>query len=142
VIKCYTAINRIEIGNNVFTGKKITITDNSHGKSTFEMLSFPPAIRQLYSEGPVVAGQMGMTLAALNGILSLSLAWITTKVPLFSGLIAQENYSKLDYIFNKTLKQSSLINLGGITSGYCLLTIAGLPWAYYIFRTKKTEWHT
>lgn len=49
-----TAINRIEIGNNVLTGKKITITDNSHGKSTFEMLSFPPAIRQLYSEGPVI----------------------------------------------------------------------------------------
>jgi len=66
------------------------------------------------TEGAVVAGQMGMTLAALNGILSISLAWITTKVPLFSGLIAQNEYSKLDLIFNKTLKQSVLINLGAL----------------------------
>lgn len=64
--------------------------------------------------GPVVAGQMGMTLAALNGILAISFAWITTKVPLFSGLIAQRDYFKLDFIFNKTLKQSALINFGAL----------------------------
>ena len=181
------------------------------------------------TEGAVVAGQMGMTLAALNGILSLSLAWITTKVPLFSGLIAQKEYTQLDYIFNKTLKQSSLINFGslafmaiviflirffnieisgkplgnrfldyiplffmmipvflnqfvaawatylrchkkepfliisivggflclsstvllgkyfgviGVTSGYFFISIFLFPWAYYIFKTKKLEWHT
>ena len=66
------------------------------------------------TEGAVVAGQMGMTLAALNGIQSLSLAWITTKVPLFSGLIAQKAYKQLDNIFNKTLKQSVLINFGAL----------------------------
>ncbi len=66
------------------------------------------------TEGAVVAGQMGMTLAALGGIQSLSIAWITTKVPLFSGLIAQKEYSKLDNAFNKTLSQSALINLAGL----------------------------
>ena len=66
------------------------------------------------TEGAVVAGQMGMTLAALNGILSLSLAWISTKVPLFSGLIAQKKFSQLDNIFNKTLKQSVLINFAAL----------------------------
>lgn len=49
-----TAINKIEIGNNVLTGKKITITDNVHGKSTYELLICPPANRPLYSEGPVI----------------------------------------------------------------------------------------
>jgi O-antigen/teichoic acid export membrane protein len=180
------------------------------------------------TEGAIVAGQMGMTLAALNGIQSLSLAWISTKVPLFSGLIAQKEYNKLDNIFNKTLKQSALINFAGlaflmlviyliryfsieisgkslgnrflnylplflmmipiflnqiitswatylrchkkepylinsiiggilcalstvllgkyfgiigVTSGYCILTILLLPWGYYIFKTKKSEWH-
>ena len=180
------------------------------------------------TEGAVVAGQMGMTLAALNGILSLSFAWITTKVPLFSGLIAQKEYIQLDHIFNKTLKQSALINFGalafmavviflirffnieisgkplgnrflnyipmflmmvpvflnqlvaswatylrchkkepflinslvggilcslstvllgkyfgviGITTGYCLIIVSMFPWAYYIFKTKKLEWH-
>jgi acetyltransferase-like isoleucine patch superfamily enzyme len=49
-----TAINRIEIGDFVLTGKKITITDNAHGKSNFKLLSLPPAVRPLYSEGPVI----------------------------------------------------------------------------------------
>lgn len=180
------------------------------------------------TEGPIVAGQMGMTLAALNGILSLSLAWITTKIPLFSGLIAQKEYVKLDNIFYRTLYQSVLINFAalifmslglflirffnieisgkllgnrflpylptflmmipvftgqfvsswaiylrchkeepfliislaggilcsistillgkyfgviGITTGYCLIMISLFPWVYYIFKTKKLEWH-
>ena len=174
--------------------------------------------------GAIVAGQMGMTLAALNGIFSLSFSWMSTKVPLYSGLIAQKKYYELDYVFNKTLKQSSFINglglgilfflifglryfnitlgnrflpylpllmmmlpvflnqfisswatylrchkqepflipsivgsitcslstiiLGkyfgvvGMTMGYCILTIfVGFIWGYYIFRTKKREWH-
>jgi len=49
-----TAINRIEIGNNVLTGKKITITDNSHGRITLDILGIPPIQRSLYSEGPVI----------------------------------------------------------------------------------------
>ena len=49
-----TAINRIEIGNNVLTGKKITITDNSHGKNNLELLSLAPLNRPLYSDGPVI----------------------------------------------------------------------------------------
>jgi O-antigen/teichoic acid export membrane protein len=180
------------------------------------------------TEGAVVAGQMGMTLAALNGILSLSLAWITTKIPLFSGLIAQKEYKQLDFTFNKTLKQSAFINFSalcflmmvvfivrsfniqvsgkslgdrflnylpmffmmvpifvnqfvagwatylrchkkepflinsivsgilcalstvllgkyfgvmGVTAGYCTITLVMLPWGYYIFKTKKAEWH-
>ena len=64
------------------------------------------------TEGAIVAGQMGMTLAALNGIQAMSLSWISTKIPLFSGLIAQKNYLQLDAIFNRTLKQSVSINGG------------------------------
>jgi O-antigen/teichoic acid export membrane protein len=63
------------------------------------------------TEGPQVAGQMGLTLAALNGILSLSLAWINTKVPLFSSLIAKKNYIELDANFKLALKQSLGINI-------------------------------
>lgn len=49
-----TAINSIRIGNNVLIGKKITITDNSHGKCVFEELSIPPRDRPMYSPGPVI----------------------------------------------------------------------------------------
>lgn len=51
-----TAINRIEIGNNVLTGKKITITDNAHGESNIKSISIPPLLRPLHSSGPVFIG--------------------------------------------------------------------------------------
>lgn len=49
-----TAINRVEIGNNVLTGKRITISDNSHGDSELKFLTIPPAHRPLVSKGPVI----------------------------------------------------------------------------------------
>lgn len=61
------------------------------------------------TEGAVIAGQMGMTLTALNAIQSFSMSWLNTKVPLYSGLIARKEYGQLDGIFKKTLKQMSFI---------------------------------
>jgi acetyltransferase-like isoleucine patch superfamily enzyme len=49
-----TAINKIEIGNNVLMGKKITISDNAHGKAEFKLLSTAPKYRPLFSKGPVI----------------------------------------------------------------------------------------
>jgi acetyltransferase-like isoleucine patch superfamily enzyme len=48
-----TANIRIEIGNNVLTGKKITVTDNAHGKSEIELLATPPNQRSLFTKGIV-----------------------------------------------------------------------------------------
>lgn len=61
------------------------------------------------TEGPIVAGQMGMSLAVFGGISGLTMSWINTKVPLFSSLIAKKNFSDLDNIFNKSTIQSFLI---------------------------------
>lgn len=50
-----TAINRIEIGNGVLTGKFVTITDNSHGMPGDESdCDISPIGRIAYSKGPVV----------------------------------------------------------------------------------------
>lgn len=62
------------------------------------------------TEGAKVAGQMGMTLQVLNGIMALSMSWITTKIPLFSNFIARKQYDELDVSFNKTLKSLLLVN--------------------------------
>lgn len=51
-----TAINRIVIGNGVLTGKKVLITDNSHGEVTREMMDVVPLERQVVSKGEVVIG--------------------------------------------------------------------------------------
>jgi O-antigen/teichoic acid export membrane protein len=180
------------------------------------------------TEGPVVAGQMGMTLAILNAILMFTLSWVSTKVPVFSGLIAKKEYADLDRLFNKTLLQSTVLNvialsvfflliflvryfdvkigfksfgdrflpflpmffmmipillnhviaawatylrchkkepmlvqslvlgmlcsfstifLGkrfgaiGMTSGFMILTLIGFVWTYFIFKSKKRQWH-
>lgn len=71
-----TAINQIEIGNNVLMGKKITITDNSHGASKLELLSLSPAARPLYSAGPVIIE---------DGV------WIGDKVTILSNVRIGEN---------------------------------------------------
>ena len=49
-----TAINKVSIGNNVLTGRWVTITDNSHGQFSSTELQVSPEERKLYSKGPVV----------------------------------------------------------------------------------------
>lgn len=63
------------------------------------------------TDGPVVAGQMGMTLQVLNGIQAFSISWISTKVPLMSGLIELRKYEELDISFNRTIKQMMFVCL-------------------------------
>lgn len=75
------------------------------------------------TEGALIAGQMGMTLAVLNGITSLSMSWMSTKVPLYSNLIALKKYLKLDSIFNKTLKQSTFINASALIFMFMIIFI-------------------
>lgn len=61
------------------------------------------------TDGAKVAGQMGMTMTALNAAQALTLAWINTKVPKLSGYIAQKQYYELDTLFGRTMKQMMLI---------------------------------
>lgn len=73
------------------------------------------------TEGAVVAGQMGMSITVLNSILMLTLSWVSTKVPTFSGLIARKEYSQLDNLFNRTLIQSTLLNIFGLFIFFLLI---------------------
>lgn len=49
-----TCINKITIGNNVLTGKWVTITDNSHGETDRSSMDVPPQARPMVSKGAVV----------------------------------------------------------------------------------------
>jgi hypothetical protein len=60
-------------------------------------------------QGAEIAGQMGLTLSAFNGIIGLSMAWIQTKTPLFGELIAKQDFTALDKVFWKVFWQSSII---------------------------------
>lgn len=73
--------------------------------------------------GKVVAGQMGMSLQILNGISNLSMSWITTKVPVFSSLIAHKKFHELNSLFSRTLKNLMSVNFFGIIVFYALLLL-------------------
>ena len=51
-----TATNRISIGDNLLTGRWVTISDNSHGRTDYLSLQEAPAKRKLYSKGAVRIG--------------------------------------------------------------------------------------
>lgn len=51
-----SAINSITMGNNVLTGRWVTITDNSHGLTDITSLLIPPLKRKLISKGPIIIG--------------------------------------------------------------------------------------
>lgn len=51
-----SAINSIQIGKNLLTGRNVTICDNNHGKSTYEDMISPPLSRHMYSKGGILIG--------------------------------------------------------------------------------------
>lgn len=66
-----TAINCIDIRENVLLGQKVTITDNSHGLSLFSELNIAPARRDLVSKGSIIIGRnvwVGDKVTILPGV--------------------------------------------------------------------------
>jgi len=70
--------------------------------------------------GPVIAGQMGMTLSVINALQVICLIWPTSKMPEFGKFIAQKKWMDLDMLFKKTLMQSVEVCLALLT-GFLLL---------------------
>ena len=71
-----SAINRIEIGDGLLTGRYVYIGDNSHGGLSWGEASTLPIKRTLASKGPVIIG---------NNV------WIGDKCTILSGVTIGEN---------------------------------------------------
>lgn len=52
-----TSTNKIVIGDNLLTGRWVTITDNNHGETDWTTLQMPPLLRLVTSRGPVIIGK-------------------------------------------------------------------------------------
>ena len=103
-----TAINKIVLGDDLLTGKWVTITDNSHGKLTKDQLCTPPALRPLFSKGEIVIGKnvwicdkatitAGVTIG--NGCIIAANAVVTKSIPPYS--LAAGNPAKVVKTFKK-----------------------------------------
>ncbi|MDO5481839.1 MAG: acyltransferase [Bacteroidaceae bacterium] len=67
-----TCANEIRIGDNLLTGRWVTITDNSHGNSDMKTLLSPPTFRPITSKGKVVIGNnvwIGDKATVLPGVI-------------------------------------------------------------------------
>lgn len=52
-----TCINKVEVGDGLLTGRRVTISDNNHGTFRLEDLKISPCQRNLVSKGPVIIGK-------------------------------------------------------------------------------------
>ena len=66
-----TCINKIIIGNDVLTGRWVTISDNCHGNTDYRSLQIAPSKRKLTTKGPIEIG---------NNV------WIGDKVTILAGV--------------------------------------------------------
>lgn len=85
--------------------------------------------------GPTVAGRMGMSINISNAIASVAIAWINTKAAPFGTLIARRDFTQLDSIFFRSLRQSLLLSLTGSCVVWMAAVLLGrfnLPFAHRI----------
>lgn len=57
-------------------------------------------------QGPVAAGQMGLSLSLVLVTQAVGVAWMSTKAPQFGVYVAKGEFEALDGLFFKTLKQA------------------------------------
>jgi len=76
-------------------------------------------------QGPVAAGQMGMSLSITAGIGSVALAWMSTKASPFGAMIARGQFAELDKLFFRTLWQSTLLLVFGASTFLLVLIVGG-----------------
>jgi len=87
--------------------------------SNFTTVFFAPILFQVC--GPVIAGQMGMSVAMNNILLALASSWVVTKLPHFGILIETNNQRKAKTLFLK----SFLISLTTICLGAFVIWCLG-----------------
>lgn len=68
---------------------------------------FTPVL--FHFRGPIVAGQMGMTLSLVNAMIGVSAAWMQTKSPIFGKHVALHQWKELDLLFAVTFRQSLFV---------------------------------
>lgn len=80
---------------------------------------FTPVL--FHYHGPVVAGQMGMTLSVSNALLAGCGTWINSRGPEFGKMIAKHQWAELDSMFFRVLRQSVAVVIVGAVAGWLVI---------------------
>lgn len=73
------------------------------------------------THGPIVAGQMGMSLQIIAAMNGAAMAWIATKVPTYGQLVASNRRKELDALFARGLFQSLVFLIASIVAVWSIL---------------------
>jgi len=103
-------------------------------------------------QGPIVAGQMGMSLNISAAIGSVALAWMNTKASPFGALVARGHFAELDRLFFRTLIQSTVLLIIGASVFFGCLVLAEhrfptlanrvlTPWAFSLLLVNTVFSH-
>jgi O-antigen/teichoic acid export membrane protein len=88
----------------------------SSGAAYFFFQLFNPVL--FHFHGPIVAGQMGMTLTAANALLAGAMTVLNAKTPEFGKLIAVRDWEGLDRLFFRVTRHALLLVLVGAVVGF------------------------
>jgi len=102
---------------------------------------FTPVL--FHYQGPVVAGQMGMTLAFTNALMSIASSLVLPRAPLFGMLIAQRNYGELDKAFWRLTATVVSVTVAGALGVWTLVMALNLihhPFANRLLPPSTTSY--
>ncbi|EKD58292.1 MAG: hypothetical protein ACD_56C00156G0005 [uncultured bacterium] len=87
-----------------------------------------------YFRGSIEAGRMGMSMAIINGISAIGMAWVGTKAPIFGRQIAKGETKELKSLFLKSFKQSYVVVI--FTSLLCFVGIQFISQVFPAFGNR------
>lgn len=65
------------------------------------------------TQGPTVAGQMGVTMTVANMLSLLALSWMTARIPTMARAVSLKDWAGLDFVFWRAFRLSCLYFIAG-----------------------------
>jgi|APSaa5957512535_1039671.scaffolds.fasta_scaffold05261_3 O-antigen/teichoic acid export membrane protein len=94
-----------------------------------------------YMQGPIEAGQMGVTMTIANMLSMLSLSWVTSKIPKMTKLASIKEWSKLDNVYwNVLFKSCAAYTLGAVIFFLLRLAFESSEYSNRFLPTIETAW--
>jgi len=91
------------------------------------------------AKGPVVAGQMGLTMTVVNMLSMLSMSWVTAQLPAMGRAVAIKDWILLDDIFGRAFRLSSYAFVfGAIVFGVFRLCLDLTPYGMRFLSVSET----
>ena len=84
------------------------------------------------THGPIVAGQMGMSLQIISAMNGAAITWISTKAPVYGKMVVNNQRKELDALFARGLVQSLFFLILGVFAFWSILFLlnkVGSPYA-------------